>query len=83
MGSAFYFRVRGSAEGSVWGTDTYTGDSSLAAAAVHAGLVEIDETKIVKVTVVQPLTQYQGSQRHGVISHNFGRFGTAYRLSGI
>lgn len=83
VGSAFYFRVRGSAQGSLWGTDVYTGDSSLAAAAVHAGLVAVDETQIVKVTVVQPLTQYQGSQRHGVTSHNFGRFGSAYRLSAV
>ncbi len=83
VGANFYFRVRGRADGSLWGTDIYTGDSSLAAASVHAGLVKADETKIVKVTVVAPLTQYQGSLRNGVTSHNFGRFGTAYRLSAI
>lgn len=83
VGASYYFRVRGAAEGSLWGTDTYTGDSSLAAAAVHAGLVTADETAIVKVTVVAPLPQYQGSVRNGVVSHDFGRYGTAYRLSAI
>lgn len=82
-GATFYFRVRGGPDGPLWGTDTYTGDSSLAAAAVHAGLVKAGETAIVKVTVVAPLAQYQGSVRHGVTSHDFGRYGAAYRLSAI
>src|SRR5262249_50411886 len=36
VGQSFYFRVTGAANGSVWGTDVYTTDSALAAAAVHA-----------------------------------------------
>jgi hypothetical protein len=83
VGATYYFRVRGAAEGPLWGTDTYTGDSSLAVAAVHAGLVDVGETAIVKVTVVAPPQSYQGSVRHGVASHDFGRFGTAYRLAPI
>ena len=83
VGATFYFRVRGAAQGSLWGTDIYTGDSTLAVAAVHAGLVKADETAIVKVTVVAPLQKYQGSVRNGVTSHDFGRYGTAYRLSAI
>ena len=81
VGATYYFRVQGADEGSLWGTDTYTGDFSLAAAAVHAGLVKAGETAIIKVTVAAPLTAYQGSVRHGVTSHDFGRYGTAYRLS--
>ena len=83
VGATFYFRVSGAAQGSLWGTDIYTGDSTLAVAAVHAGLVKVDETAIVKVTVVAPLQKYQGSVRNGVTSHDFGRYGTAYRLSAI
>ena len=49
VGATYYFRVTGDANGSVWGTDIYTGDSSLAASAVHAGLVKVGETVIVKV----------------------------------
>jgi hypothetical protein len=82
-GATFYFRVRGEPEGPLWGSDIYTGDSSVAVAAVHAGLVKAGETAIVKVTVVAPLARYQGSVRHGVTSHDFGRYGAAYRLSAI
>jgi hypothetical protein len=83
IGATFYFRICGSAGGPVWGTDIYAGDSALAAAVVHAGLVKPGETAFIKVTVVPPLTQYQGSERNGVTSNDFGRFGKAYRLSAI
>lgn len=83
IGAAFYFRVTGVNDGPLWGTDVYTGDSLLAAAAVHAGLVKIDESAIVKVTVVQALPQYVGSVQNGVTSHDFGAFGTAYRVERI
>lgn len=83
VGASYYFRVRGETEGQVWGTDIYTGDSNLAAAAVHAGLVKPGESAVVKVSVVQPLPGYQGSVRNGVKSHDFGRYGTAYKLSAI
>lgn len=80
VGATYYFRVTGTSEGTVWGTDTYTGDSTLAAAAVHAGVLALEETGVVKVTVVAPLGQYQGSTRQGVTTYDFGRFGTAYKV---
>ncbi len=83
VGATFYFRVRGATEGQIWGTDVYTGDSSLAVAAVHAGLVKPEQSAIVKVTVVAPPTRYHGSARHGVTSHDFGRYGTAFRVSSV
>ncbi len=83
IGATYYFRVTGDATGSVWGTDVYTGDSAIAAAAVHAGLVKVGETLVVKVTVEQPLAKYQGSVQNGVTSHEFGHYGTAYRLAAI
>jgi len=83
IGASYYFRVRGSTEGQVWGTDVYTGDSLLSVAAVHAGLVKPGDTAVVKVTVEAPLAKYQGSIRNNVKSHDFGRYGTAYRLSSI
>lgn len=83
VGASYYFRVTGAGEGTIWGTDIYTGDSSLAVAAVHAGLVKPGDSAVIKVTVVPPLNAYQGSLRNGVTSHDFARFGTAYRLSAI
>ena len=83
IGATYYFRLTGDTAGSVWGTDVYTGDSALAAAAVHAGLVKPGETSVVRVTVEQPLTQYQGSLRFGITSFDFGPYGTAYRLARV
>ena len=80
VGQTYYFRVDGQDSGSVWGTDIYTGDSALAAAAVHAGAVGLGETKVIKVTVVEPLPHYQGSSRNGIHSHEFGPYKTAYRI---
>ena len=82
-GTTYYFRVTGSAEGSLWGTDVYTADSSLAVAAVHAGAITPGETAVVRVTVMPPLAQYQGTVRNGVTSHDYGRYGTAYRVDRV
>ena len=82
-GTTYYFRVTGTTDGSVWGTDVYTGDSSLAIAAVHAGAVTPGETAVVRVTVVRPLNSYQGSVRNGVASHDYERYGTAYRVDRV
>lgn len=83
IGATYYFRVQGSTDGPVWGTDIYTGDSMLAPAAVHAGAVKADESAIIKVTVMQAPAQYQGSQRNGVTSNDFGRYGIAYKVERV
>jgi hypothetical protein len=83
VGQTYYFRVQGDGAGSVWGTDVYTGDSYLPAAAVHAGAVKIGETRVVRVTVVQPLASYQGSTRNGITSHGWGMFESAYRVEAV
>lgn len=82
-GTTYYFRVTGASDGSVWGTDVYTGDSSLALAAVHAGALKPGETAIVRVTVMRPLSHYQGSVRNGVTSHDYGQYGTAYGVNRV
>ncbi|MGL4440466.1 MAG: LCCL domain-containing protein [Bosea sp. (in: a-proteobacteria)] len=83
VGATFYFRIRGTLEGQVWGTDTYTRDSNLGAAAVHAGLVKPDETKVLRVTVVAALSAYPGSTNNGVTTTDYAEFPHAWRLSAI
>ena len=83
VGASYYFRVVGQIDGSLWGSDVYTGDSQIGAAAVHAGLMKPLEVAVLKVTVVKPPAAFTGSVRHGVTSHDFGRYGSAYRLSTI
>ncbi len=82
-GAVHYFRVTGVAEGQVWGTDTYTRDSSLGAAAVHAGLLKPGESAVLRVTVVPALPSYQGSTRNGVTTSDYGDFPHCWRLSEI
>jgi LCCL domain len=83
VGKTFYMRVLGEEVGTVWGTDVYTGDSALAAAAVHAGAVKLGESAIVKVTVVTPPKQFHGCTRNGISSHGYGAFATAYKVEPV
>ena len=82
-GTTYYFRVTGSAEGQIWGTDIYSGDSMLGAAAVHAGLLKPGETRTLRVTVVTPPDSYPGTTRNGVTSTEYGHYQYAWRLSAI
>jgi hypothetical protein len=83
VGSTYYFRVTGTTEGQVWGTDTYTRDSNIGAAAVHAGLLKAGETAVLRVTVVAPPEKYPGSTRNGVTTTEYGTFPHAWTLSRI
>jgi len=81
-GASFVVEVvgAGSASGSVWGTDVYTDDSSLAAATVHAGLLKPGETGLIRVTIERGRDRYTGSPRNGVTSLNFGTYTGSYRI---
>jgi hypothetical protein len=81
VGQAFDFQVTGTADGSVWGTDVYTTDSSLAKAAVHAGVLKVGETGVVRVRIVAPRPAYQGSTRNGVVSDSWGAWPGAFTVA--
>jgi hypothetical protein len=83
IGQTFYFRVIGDASGTVWGTDTYTGDSHFPSAAVHAGAVKIGESGVVRVKIVPALSAYQGTTRNGITSNSYGPWGTAYQIEAV
>ena len=70
-GQSYLFRVTGTASGDVWGTDVYTSDSTLAAVAVHAGILRPGETGVVRVTLAAGNSQYTGSLKNGVQSQNW------------
>ena len=71
-GAVLYFTVTGMAAGSsTWGSNPYTFDSDLATAAVHAGVVAVGATKVVKVTVVPGLTQYPGTTANGITTSSY------------
>jgi hypothetical protein len=80
IGAALIVEVVGGPDGPVWGTDVYTHDSSIAAAATHAGVLAIGERGFVKVTVLPGQNRYVGSERNGVVSQGFGSFGGSFRV---
>jgi hypothetical protein len=80
-GTHVLFDVTGSSDGVVWGTDVYTHDSDLAAAAVHAGVLRDGERGIVRVIYTDTLNvAFTGSPRNGVWSEDFGPWPVGYRV---
>ncbi len=80
-GSSLLFDVTGSSDGMVWGSDVYTADSTLAAAAVHAGALLPGERGVIRVTFVDTLNvAFIGSERNGVWSESFGPYPIGYRV---
>ncbi|WP_323035420.1 LCCL domain-containing protein [Pararhodobacter sp.] len=79
-GQTFSFQVTGASSGSVWGTGIYTDDSSVARAAVHAGLVGVGQTGVVHVQVLPGQQSYQGSAQYGVQSSNYGTWHGSYQF---
>jgi hypothetical protein len=65
---------QGNAQMNVWGTDTYTLDSNLSGAAMHAGLVQPGQSNVVRVRIIASPPQYTGSLRNGVTSAPYGTY---------
>jgi hypothetical protein len=64
--------------GSVWGTDTYTDDSSICTAAVHYGLIGFAGGGSVTIEISPGLDSYSGSDRNGVSSSDYGSWSGSY-----
>ncbi|MFC4158181.1 LCCL domain-containing protein [Chitinimonas lacunae] len=80
-GLVLYVSLTGTTSGSVWGSGVYTSDSSMAAAAVHSGLLSPGVTDTIKVEVMPGQTKYFGSQSNGVLSKDYGSWSSSYKLS--
>ncbi len=68
-----------SGQGAVWGSDAYTIDSSVCAAAVHAGLIG-DDGGEVGVSIEPGRPAYRGSTRNGVQSYDYGAYRKSFSL---
>lgn len=55
----------------VWGTGLYTDNSSICAAAVHAGVIT-GEGGIVTIQEMDGLENYLGTERNGIRSRDYG-----------
>jgi hypothetical protein len=70
----------GGPTGSAWGTGTYTDDSSVCTAAVHAGLITVEEGGTVVIEIAPGQSSYRGSTAHGVSSGDYGSFEGSFRF---
>lgn len=81
QGKTFAFAVTGTAAGgSVWGTDVYTTDSKLSMAAVHAGVLKVGETGVVRLKIIPSPVSYAGSTRNGITTGAYGTYTAAYQI---
>ena len=62
----------GSYSGRLWGTGTYTDDSSICLAAVHAGIITPETGGRFTIEIRSGASSYQGSNRNGVKSNGYG-----------
>jgi hypothetical protein len=83
VGESIELEVTGQLTGAVWGDGVYTDDSTLGAAAVHAGLLKPGETGIIRVTSMPGRPRYEGATRNGVRSQSFARWDGSYRLEKV
>ena len=67
--------------GTVWGTDTYTNDSSVCTAAVHAGLITFERGGPFTVEVRPGQASYLGSHQNGVTSERYGSWDASFTVS--
>ncbi len=81
-GKFFLFYVTGDDSGQCYGGEDniYTDDSPLAVAAVHAGLLKANETKLVKVKVMAARNNYPSINRNGIISDQTDSSDGSYQL---
>ncbi|GAB5445683.1 LCCL domain-containing protein [Gymnodinialimonas sp.] len=66
----------------VWGTGTYTSDSSICTAAVHYGWIAHAEGGVVSFRQVPGMASYAGSTQNGVTSSDYGSWDSSFQITG-
>jgi hypothetical protein len=69
--------------GVVWGTNVYTDDSSVCTAAVHMGLITVEEGGTVRIVIRPGLGAYLGSERNGVTTQRWGEWDGSFVFVGV
>lgn len=72
----------GGSPGSIWGSGPYTGDSSICTAAVHAGIITLDDGGSVTALVGGPQDSYEGSDRNGIQTGDWGAYDPSFTIVG-
>ncbi|GAB5562468.1 MAG: hypothetical protein SynsKO_41150 [Synoicihabitans sp.] len=80
-GQSLQFSVTGSTSGTIWGSGIYTDDSSVAAAAVHAGVVAPGQTAEVTINILGGQSSYPATTANGVTSRSWGAWGGSFSFA--
>lgn len=83
VGTVLVFELVGSTGGAVWGSGVYTDDSSVATAAVHAGVLAPGESGLVTIEVLGGQPTYPGTASNGVTSSNYGSWDGSFQFLDI
>ena len=78
IGNTYYYKIKGSNEGTVWGDNIYTDDSNIAKAAVLEGKCKLGEEKIVGIKMLEGKSSYSSSYKNGVNSISYGTWPASY-----
>jgi hypothetical protein len=60
--------------GAIWGSDIYTADSSICTAAVHAGVITLEQGGDVTIEFKPGRSIYGSTTRNGVTSNTYGEY---------
>ncbi len=82
-GNVVYVRLTGAVAGSVWGSGVYTLDSTIAAAAVHAGALAAGQNGVIKLTILPGRSAYEGTSRNGVSTSGYGAYGASFTVEKV
>jgi LCCL domain/Immunoglobulin I-set domain/MBG domain len=83
VGQTVYVSVTGSSSGTVYGTGAYAINSSVSAAAVHAGIISPGQGAVLQVRIGSDTGAYVGSTHNGVTSLSLGAGGGSFQVIGI
>jgi hypothetical protein len=78
IGREYYYKIKGSSEGTVWGDNIYTDDSNIAKAAVLEGKCQLGQEKIVGIKMIEGKSSYSSASRYGVSSVTYGSWPASY-----
>ena len=80
IGKQYYYLIKGSNEGTVWGDHIYTDDSNIAKAAVLEGKCQLGEEKCIGIEMIEGKSSYSSADRNGVSSVTYGSWPASYKF---
>ena len=78
IGKQYYYVIKGSNEGNVWGDHIYSDDSNIAKAAVLEGICNLGELKVVGIRMIEGKSSYSSAYRNGVSSSSWSSWNGSY-----